>query len=748
MPPVFAAVGAIVASVGAGFTALAGALGLSAGQLGLAALSVAGQLLFSRTPKMPTPEDGKVNLRQPTPPLRRLIGEGEYGGDFNFYRARDGIAYQSLIFSVGPITEFVSIKLHDEVVALNADGYVTAPSHFVEGGSSSFGGAQIIDFITGGGYEAPEPVPTPEGAGSRVRILLQRGTADDIAYPALVEAFPDVLDATFATPGLASMLVLAKSVSAEASTDVYRQGLPSPRARMLGAALYDPREESHDPADPETWAYSASPTLAALDYLTHWSGYNFPISRMYLPDFAASADVDDRPELGWNGLSQARWRCGGRYDLGDLPRKEVLGGILRAADLWLYQRPDGTIGVKPGDWEEPDLVIGDDDDDIIALRRESFDRDRDGAEILRATFTSRDHSFSTVDAAAWPDAADPVALSDRAKKYELPWVQRHRQARLLSQIEFDRMNAGRGTAIVTGRKLKLMERKFILLHSPRRRIFDQPVELDAPPVWVGADRMAFAWRFVNPDRYTLSPEAEGPPPVVVSFDADSGLASVAGFDVAVQNETVAGGLVTAFGLATWDLPASDDLTQEIEYVQWTGSATTGPVRLLTSETGDTSARTPALAAGTIWRFRARNRAGGKRGTWSTAIYRTMTVAGSAPPAPVLDLAEDVGTETVTGTMTAPNAAVVRLRLWRTVAGAALDTGETPVLDRFTAPNQAHAVADNPGAGVWDYHGISTDAYGRDSAASAAWTVGVGFDLLGAGGDVEGGGGDVFAVERI
>lgn len=690
MPPVFAAIGAIAGAVGAGLGAIGAALGISAGQLALGLLGLA-YSIFTR-PKMPKAEDGKVSLRQPTPPLRRVYGLADVGGDYFFYRSRDGVAYQGIVLSVGPITEFVTWRLHDEVATIGAGGVVTEPTHF----------------------------------GGKVTIEHRMGRLDDAAYAKLVDAFPEYCDANFRQPGLATALVTAKTVDQKRVQKTYPNGLPTPRVVVRGVPVWDPRDPLQDPEDdpndPVTWEYRDSPALATLDYLRHWSGYARRLARIHVADFEVAADADDRLELGWDGTLQPRFRIGGRYDLAGIDRKTVLGSLLSAADLWLYTRLDGRIGVKATDVPaEPTVWLT--DRDIVARRFSAADRNTRFAALTTGQYTSAAHVFATVDARAWPDGNDPRATGGKTQPLQRPLVTRHRQMRQLMRIEHDRRNGRSGSLVFDLRRLDAYGERYIGVDAPSLGFREQVIELARPPTLTVDRQLAVPFVFVTDlARHTLPPEAEGPPPPVVLLSPGSEIPTLIGFDVAIGNEDV-GGQLMGHLVASWTPPPRDELGQEVEWVEWTGSATTGRTYTDRAEPGETSLRTPALAIGTSWRVRGRNVGpSGKRGDWTEPVVRTVVIVDDEPPAPVLALTVAGGA--ATGTIKLPNDPDVREgRLYRVPTGAPFDETATPMVRVFGAANQVLAVSDTPpAAGTYDYFAVAVGRYGSISEPAGPVTL--------------------------
>jgi hypothetical protein len=78
------------------------------------------------------------------------------------------------------------------------------------------------------------------------------------------------------------------------SPDVFSQGMPTIKALVKGARVYDPRDGTQDPADPSTWKYSANSALVTAHYLNDSTfGRGVSWARIRMTDLIEAANICD-----------------------------------------------------------------------------------------------------------------------------------------------------------------------------------------------------------------------------------------------------------------------------------------------------------------------------------------------------------------------------------------------------------------------------------------------------------------------
>ncbi|TGY87365.1 hypothetical protein E5163_14955 [Marinicauda algicola] len=144
-----------------------------------------------------------------------------------------------------------------------------------------------------------------------VRVYL--GSEDQAADSELIAAYGD-LDSNFRLRGKTYAIVRCDYDPEFA----FSGGEPQLLWEMKGAPVFDPREASHDAADPDTWAWSDNPALIAAQYYQGWTragktilGAGWDRSRIPEADLIAAANECDEEVSLKAGGTEKRYRAGG-----------------------------------------------------------------------------------------------------------------------------------------------------------------------------------------------------------------------------------------------------------------------------------------------------------------------------------------------------------------------------------------------------------------------------------------------------
>lgn len=578
-----------------------------------AVVSLAFMLLFppkrqQRPTNAPTQAEGKVNQKQSVPKLTRAYGRVKKAGDFFFLEERNGAAFAGTVLAGHRIEGFVQHYLHDEVITITgtADGSnVIAPLHF-------------YTYYDGGLFVY-------------VTMAWRLGLPLETAYPALTTTFSDIWTADHRGDGLASVLFAFQSVSSKHFNNVYPQGLPQHSAVLDGALVYDPRT-NQDPDDPETWTFSTNLALIRLDHLTHVSGGKLGKDDLHLPDWEAAADICDQVVLNRGDEEEPRYHGGLWYRDGD-DQVEIGNLIDEAAELVLYERGDGKIGVHPGVLVTPDVRLT--ANDILSFRYDANRRIASTVLAVRGRFTDPDATYNTVDAAIF---GDPYAGDDtqRTATVDNQAVQYHNHIQRLQKLKKTRANAPRVSLTIVydaGTSIRnIRYRRFVRVHLPERGMDEAIVEI------VGRPKLSLR-------NLTYTFDGIVVPSTLYSFDAatEEGVRGSLGealepgvvpvpdnFAIGIATEVLVGGQSSAYGVASWD-HLSDALTYEME---WQLDDASEPPQSAESREGETELRTSALRDGVDYRFRLRTLSNGATSEWTTYETETAvadTVAPGAPP---------------------------------------------------------------------------------------------------------------------
>lgn len=577
-------------------------LGLYAG-IGLGASYLAGQIsrLFVQKPSVPKPEDGSFNLKQNVPSLPIAYGTVKKGSDYVFLEEKNGTAYHILVWCGRRINNFTQHYLHDEKVTLNGSGVVTDPAHF----------------------------------GSTVTILSRRGLNAETAYAPVVTAFPTIWSNDHRGDGLASVMMSCKTVSQEDYLDVYPNQMPEHSAVGEAALLYDPRKDStqaggsgsHRYDNPTTWEFSRNLALIRLDHLTKPYGGKLSYADMYMPGWMNAADVCDEIVTNRDAATEPRYH-GGLWFRANNDATEVGRHIDEAAELVVYERPDGLIGVHAGEYVAPTVRLT--QSDIFAI---SVDKNRRKAATVlavRGRYVNRSNDYVTEDAALYGDPYGVVDDdSERTRTFDNICVQSHNHCQRKQKLTYTRANARRVQITADYRAAKgVAYSRFVTVHWPSRGLAEAVIEVTSG---VTRDlrnmRISFAGILVSSSLYDFDAASEeGEPGAIIEPVPDAGVPVPTNFSVSIETEVVSGGSTAAYGLGTWDF-VDESLIYELE---WEPADASEPARSAFSTAGQTEVRSSYLADGEDYKFRLRAWGGGSKSAFTD--YQTLT-ATADPVAP-------------------------------------------------------------------------------------------------------------------
>lgn len=153
------------------------------------------------------------------------------------------------------------------------------------------------------------------------RIRTYNGTAGQNVGADLDAEYPGLITSTDEFAGIAVAVV-----DLTYDPDIFPTGLPNITARIRGAKVYDPREDStvdggsgsHRADDPDTWEWSENPALHALYYAMSANGWAVPVDEIRIADVMAAADVCDvsttftmrLPDDSTEDVTMPRYRSG------------------------------------------------------------------------------------------------------------------------------------------------------------------------------------------------------------------------------------------------------------------------------------------------------------------------------------------------------------------------------------------------------------------------------------------------------
>lgn len=559
------------------FGATVGAIALGASYLLLAGAAY----LVSSTlnpqqqrPDAPKPEDGKYNLKQSVPPLVYVLGQVKKAGDYAFLEERAGVAHHVIVWAAHHIEGFVEHWLHDQGVALDGSGNVTAPAHF----------------------------------DSQVNIQTRLGDDASTAYSDLVTDFPTIWTNDHRGDGLATVKMFVRSVPSEDLQTVYPAGMPQYQAVAQGHdGLIDPRTE--------VAGYSENIAVFRAWHLSHPVGGKLNWDDLYLPDWANAANVCDEPVTNRTGGVQPRYYGGFWFRADNNPVQ--IGRLMdQAADMVVYERADGKVGVHAGEFVAPDVRLSGND-----LKSVAYDANkRKGTTVLavRGRYNDPDKGYNTADAAIY--GAPYPSDDERTKTVDNQIVQRHNHCARLQKLAYIRANAPRVRIVAHYEAARLVPyRRFITVHYPPK-MTEAVIEITGRPT-LSLRNLTYEFEgiVVPATLYDFnSATEEGVPGANVVPIEREDVPTPEGFDVTIESELVGGG-DAYFGLATWDPIADDIFTYELEW-EPTGGGTVQSV--MSSTAGPTDLRSSYIADNVEVKFRLRRWSAGTPSAWTGYLVRT------------------------------------------------------------------------------------------------------------------------------
>jgi len=554
----------------------------------------------------PKPADGKLNFKQNVPSLPVVLGTAKKTGDQFFLEERNGALLSGTVLAGHRINRYVQHYLHDEPITITgtADGSnVVAPLHF-------------YTYYDGGLFVY-------------VTMAWRLGLSLETAYPALTSVFSDIWTENHRGDGLATVLFAYQTAPESHFNNVYPNGRPEHSAVIEGALVYDPRDDTQDPSNPQTWAFSTNLVLLRLHHLTQpYGGRLSLVDDMILSGWAAAADVADEYVVNRIGETERRYH-GGLWFRYDNDQIEIGRLIDEAAEIVLYEGPDGRVGVHPGKMVAPDVRIT--ADDIIAIKYDANRRTATNVLAVRGRFTDPAQVYNTVDAAIY---GDPYTGDDtqRTATIDNQAVQSHNHMQRLQKLKFLRANAPRVSVTMhydaSGSARNVRYRRWITVHYPPRGMDEAVVEIVGRPKLSLRDlTYTFDGIVLPANLYAFDAATEeGTPSGAADEVVSAGVPVPEGFDITIGAEVVSGGQSQSFAMASWDY-VSDALTYELEYQLNDESA---PPNTVTSLPGDTEVRTPYLSDGAVYRFRLRTKSNGANSAWTSYITETVAADTVAP----------------------------------------------------------------------------------------------------------------------
>jgi hypothetical protein len=299
-----------------------------------------------------------VNTRDATAPQQIVYGEMRKGGVVTFIEstgATNQYLHQVIVLAGHEVNSIGDIYVNDEVVTLDADGFVTDAKW-----------------------------------NSKIRIKKHTGSDSQ-------SADSDLVSETSVTSDFKGQGVAYIYVRMEYDQDVFAEGVPLFTAKVQGKKLYDPRTS--------TTVYSANAALCIRDYLVSAYGLDNSGDTNDAYFQAAANTCDEDVTLSGSG-TENRYEINGVISLDQTP-SDVLGDMMTACA--------GTLFWGQGEWH---LKVGEYTSSIKTFTLDDLrgpitldtkHSRRDNFNIVRGTFNDADQGFIRAD---YPEIRSSSFIAD------------------------------------------------------------------------------------------------------------------------------------------------------------------------------------------------------------------------------------------------------------------------------------------------------------------------------------------------
>ena len=311
-----------------------------------------------------------VNSRDATASADFVYGQVRKGGTVTFYEStgeKNKYLHQIIVLAAHEVEEIGDIYINDQVVTLDANGFVTTSDWVIDGGDDP-SGIRIQKF-DGSQTSAP---------------------ADLLAESELTGS--DALTSSFVGNGIAYLYVRY-----EYDGNVFASGVPLVTALVKGKKVYDPRTS--------TTAYSNNAALCIRDFIT--STYGLNDNAIDDVSFSAAAnESDENVTLSGSG-TEKRYTINGIIKASS-PIGDVLGKMSTACAGTLFWG-SGYWKLKVGAYSSPvkTLTLDDLRSEINLSTRSTM---RDSFNGVTGTFNDASADFITADYPAIK--SDPFKAED------------------------------------------------------------------------------------------------------------------------------------------------------------------------------------------------------------------------------------------------------------------------------------------------------------------------------------------------
>jgi len=474
--------------VGAIIGAVVVAVGVVTGNPALivsgATMIASNALTLLLAPPMPKPDAAQTQKKEPRPVRTKGIGRRRVYGKAMFWDTNaKGETVDVLAFLDGRSHGVGQVYLNDDKVT-------------VSGG--------VVQQLPDGAYET-----------GKVLAGFSEGLETETAFPAVISALPGVWTSAHRGDGITAGYLIKKPVKSKNYLKVYPQADNTIMSAVFDMSyLFDPRNGSMDPYDPDTWVVPfpnlENPALGLLWYLMTQRDVDYATQILPVVDLwiDAANHCDEAVPLKGGGF-EPRYRCGLLFDMNTEPA-QVIGEILKTFDGWYSQDELGRYIVYSGRYYEPTVTIG--PEQIINARHQGFVEDEDYVNEITITYVSEEHDYNEPDTTPWRDE-DDITERGRVNSTNFnPQSPSYSQNRRLAKRVMARQNApDRGTITTNYGGIAVLGQRFIWLNHVEAgtTFYSGPAEIvSSPEKDLDSLGVTFDWVSVEPNTDSWNPATE------------------------------------------------------------------------------------------------------------------------------------------------------------------------------------------------------------------------------------------------
>lgn len=449
------------------------------------------QLGQAFAPRIPKPKATVEALKSPTPPRVSAYGRVRLWWAWILYEtASDGWAVDVGVFHDGRLDAIETYYIGDKPVTVLSGGWI-------------------------------QKGPAGEwGNNDSVRVGARLGLPTETAFAEVIAKLPSIWTSAHRGDGCATGFMLSKNVKAANYQTIYATGGPNNATLSIVARaqrVFDWRDPTQNAADPATWKWSENAVLHTVHY--EMVRMNRSWSRHFLPTIAyataAANDADIAMALKGGG-TEPRYRSCVAHQHTDA-HKDVLAHLLGCFDGWIAPRADGALVIRSGRYYAPTVTIG--PDEILSYSLQEGVDEEAAINVIKLTYISALHDFSSVDTDDWTDEDDIAARGKVLSTTLENQVPSHSQGRRLGKREMSRINAAqRGTTTVNADGMRdILGERYIRqqIVEAGTRFQDAPVEITKLTRNLQTGGGTYEWVLADPnvDAWNAATEEGEPAPV-------------------------------------------------------------------------------------------------------------------------------------------------------------------------------------------------------------------------------------------